>query len=101
MNPSPAAQTSLFKKLLTLILSIGLIILGFMFSLVLVAVIAVLGLVAWIYFYWKTRAVRKALREAAHDESIIEGEATVVHERENTAGILLESPSSPPPPARN
>jgi hypothetical protein len=93
MHSSPAPQASLFKKILTFVLSIGLLIVGLTFSLVLVAVIAVLGLVAWIYFYWKTRAVRKALREAAQDRSIIEGEATVVHEQEAAPGMLIESPA--------
>lgn len=44
---------------------VGVLALGaaFMFSLVVFAVVAVAGLGFWLYFWWKTRAVRKAFRE--------------------------------------
>ena len=67
-----------------------------MFSLVFVAVIAVLGLVAWGYFWWKTRALRRQMqeqmermqqqgfeppfRQPAADENVIDGEAVRVDE---------------------
>lgn len=70
---------------------------AFMFSLVFVAVIAVAGLIAWGYFWWKTRALRKHLREqqaaapfgqAAAEAGVasgdvIEGEAVRVTDEQN------------------
>lgn len=38
---------------------------GLMFSLVFVVVIAVLGIAVWAYFWWKTRALRRHLRDQA------------------------------------
>ena len=38
---------------------------GLMFSLVFVVVIAVVGIAVWGYFWWKTRDLRKRLREQA------------------------------------
>ena len=86
----------LIAQLLTVIG--GALVLGaaFMFSLVFFAVLAIAGLIFWLYFMWKTRALRRQMREqldasarsqacspsapAAGD--IIEGEAVrVVDER--------------------
>ena len=43
----------------------GALVLGaaFMFSLVFFAVLAIAGLVFWLYFMWKTRALRRQMRE--------------------------------------
>lgn len=62
-----------------------LLILGFMFSLVIFAVVAVVGLAVGTYFWWKTRELRKAMRERPAGGHVIDGEAVVVDE---------------PPPAR-
>ncbi len=44
---------------------IGILVLGaaLMFSLVFFAVLAVAGLLFWLYFWWKTRALRRQMRE--------------------------------------
>ena len=78
---------------------IGILVLGaaLMFSLVFFAVLAVAGLLFWLYFWWKTRALRRQMREQmsaqgplpdvdfgspvgpeSGDGEIIEGEATRV-----------------------
>ena len=57
-----------------------LLVLGFMFSVVLLAVIAVIGLAAFGYFWWKTRGLRKAMRERSPTGQVIDGEAIVVEE---------------------
>lgn len=71
-------------KFFALVLGTLLLVLGLMFSVVLLAVVAVLGLGAWGYFWWKTRALRQAMREQAertgNGGTIIEGEAVVVEE---------------------
>ena len=43
----------------------GALVLGaaFMFSLVFFAVLAIAGLIFWLYFMWKTRALRRQMRE--------------------------------------
>ncbi|WP_153109387.1 hypothetical protein [Propionivibrio limicola] len=58
---SPLAQ--LFAAL------IGLVVLGlaFMFSLVVFAIVAVVGVFLWLYFWWKTRALRKQIQAQMAD----------------------------------
>ena len=53
----------LIAQLLTVIG--GALVLGavFMFSLVFFAVLAIAGLIFWLYFMWKTRALRRQMRE--------------------------------------
>lgn len=76
------APQGIAGKLLTALFSVGLLVLGVMFSLVALAVAAVIGLLFAGWFWWKTRALRKALREApptasasrAADGDIIDGE---------------------------
>lgn len=73
---------------------------AFTFSLALFAVLAVAGTVFWLYFRWKTRALRRHIdaqmkqpqpgpraRTAGQAGEIIEGEAVrVVEDRERLAG---------------
>ena len=81
-----APQASLLQKALALAGAAVLLVLGFMFSLVFVAVAAVVGLALGAWLFWKTRHLRKAMREAgamrrpAPDGEVIEGEAVVVVE---------------------
>lgn len=78
-------------KLLALIVGAVLLVLGFMFSVVILAIVAVVGLAAFGWFWWKTRELRRVIREqaaqaaaaeaeAGPDGEIIEGEAIVVEE---------------------
>jgi Flp pilus assembly protein TadB len=78
--PGPLAKLAAF------VLSAGFLVLAFMFSLVALAVVAVLGVVLGGWLWWKTRAMRKQMqqmREAAdrmgnagpmHSDQVIEGE---------------------------
>ncbi len=81
-----ARQPTLLGKALALVTGAILLALGFMFSIVVVAVVAVVGLAVGAWFFWKTRHLRKAMREAgpmrrpAPDGEVIEGEAVVVDE---------------------
>jgi UPF0716 family protein affecting phage T7 exclusion len=63
MNPKPP-PTSLPGKLLALVAGVILLVLGFMFSLVLLVVFVAVGLLLGAWFFWKTRHVRKAMNEA-------------------------------------
>lgn len=82
---SRTAPIGFLGKIVTTLLAAGLLVVGFMFSIVILAVVAVLGLIGLGYFWWKTRALRRAIREqmaAARSEqsTVIEGEASVVRE---------------------
>lgn len=97
-----APQTSLLGKAVTLVTAAVLLVLGFMFSLVLVAVVAVVGLAVGAWFFWKTRHLRKAMRDAAAARKpapqghVIEGESVVVEEyRVSTGQVLPQDPSKP------
>lgn len=74
-------------KLAALVLSAAFLVLGFMFSLVALAVVAIAGIVLGGWLWWKTRVLRKqmqAMREArnmgkaqpAHNDQVIEGECS-------------------------
>jgi hypothetical protein len=71
-------QPGFFTKLLTLLASVALLIVGLMFSVLFLAVIAAVGLVVWGYFWWKTRELRKVMRERPPGGHVVEGEAVVV-----------------------
>lgn len=78
--------TGLVGKMLALVAGTILLVLGFMFSLVLLAVFVAVGLMLGAWFFWKTRHVRKAMREAGAmrnppaDGNVIEGEAVIIEE---------------------
>lgn len=88
INDNTRAQPGLVGKALTLLITIALLVLGFMFSVLLVAFAAGVALLAWGYLWWKTRALRRHLREQAADGmgrqeapaggSVFEGEAVRV-----------------------
>lgn len=72
-------------KLLAIASGVVLLVLGLMFSLALLVIAVVVGIIAFAYFWWKTRAMRKVMREQAAAQerehgSVIEGEAVVVKE---------------------
>jgi len=81
---------SLAGKLISLVLGIAFLVLAFMFSLVALAVVAVGGVALWGWLWWKTRAIRKQMREQPpHDTDnfetgrVIEGE--VIRETSSSA----------------
>ena len=56
----------------------GALVLGaaFMFSLVFFAVLAIAGLIFWLYFMWKTRALRRQMREQLDAQAGARGPAS-------------------------
>ena len=81
----PPPQAGPVQKLLTLVIGIVLLVLGLMFSVVVLIGLIVIGLLIWGYLWWKTRAIRRVLRQAqattpAANGDVIEGEAVVVDE---------------------
>lgn len=82
---------SLLGKLLTLVLGAAFLVLAFMFSLVALAVVAIGGVMLWGWLWWKTRAIRKQMREQreagvqpSSEGYIIEGE--VIRETDENPG---------------
>lgn len=98
-DPRQGRPTSLLAQVLTAIVGLAALVLGLMFSAVFLIVLVVAGLILWGYFWWKTRALRRQIREqmAAHTErgfanpppgpasggDIIEGESVRVADERN------------------
>ena len=102
------------RQLFALMIGTILMVLAAMFSLVIFALLAVFGVAFFLWFWWKTRALRKVLREqqarqppvdeaqAAYREgSVFEGEAVVVEEEvapnRRLASADLRAQPEPPP----
>ncbi len=74
---------ALLRQLLALIVGLSLLVIGVMFSVVVLSVLAVVGAGFFAYFWWKTRALRRTMRAQAEQRmassgDIIEGEVIVV-----------------------
>lgn len=77
-------------RLFSVLMGVILLVIGAMFSLVMLAAALVVGLAVWGWFWWKTRELRRQIDEqmrenAAHASSspqgeVFEGEAVVVEE---------------------
>jgi len=76
----PGARSGPLGKLLVAVTTLILLVAAFMFSLIILVVVAVAGTVAWGYFWWRTRALRKAMNEHPPGGVVIDGEASVVDE---------------------
>jgi len=59
---SQAKPPSLLRKLVALVITVAMFALVLMFSAVLLVVILVVGTIAFAYFWWKTREIRKQIR---------------------------------------
>lgn len=82
LNPPPLQSPGLLGRIVAFAVSAALIVLAFMFSLVALAVVGIGGVLLGGWLWWKTRQLRKQMREqgfAVRAESdqgqIIEGEA--------------------------
>ncbi|NJD34289.1 MAG: hypothetical protein FIA96_05545 [Betaproteobacteria bacterium] len=73
-------------QILALMAGVIMLVLGFMFSIVLLAVFVAVGLMLGAWFFWRTRHLRKAMREAGPmrnppaEGDVIEGEAVIIEE---------------------
>lgn len=91
-----AARPGLFGKLIGIAGMAVMLLLGLMFSMVLLAVVLVFGAGAFGYFWWKTRDVRKQMKEQAamqatsRDGVVIEGESVIVEDGGRTGEVLLK-----------
>ncbi|MDP2759735.1 MAG: hypothetical protein Q8O64_04930 [Sideroxyarcus sp.] len=87
---SPAKPRGPLGKLVALIVAVAMFALVLMFSAVLLAVILVVGAIAGIYLWWKTRELRKMMKDfpppeaqreqMASNNAVFEGEVIRVVE---------------------
>lgn len=93
-------QPGLLSKILAFAGLAALATIGFMFSVVVLAVAAVAAVFLGTYLWWKTRAVRKMMREQRAagirrsggevvEGEVIEGEAVIVREYRTSTGRVL------------
>lgn len=85
---SPATSSGLLRKLAASVVTVAMVGLALMFSAVLFAIIVVAGAIAWAYLWWKTRELRKQMRDfpprevmrekRMSDGNVFEGEAVRV-----------------------
>lgn len=61
-DPAGRQPKNLLARLLTALLGLLALAAAFMFSIVIFAIVAIAGLVLWLYFLWKTRALREQIR---------------------------------------
>lgn len=89
LNP-PANSPSPLRKLAGLVVTVAVVVLALMFSAVLLVVLAIIGTIAWAYLWWKTRELRKHMRDLsrqgmarevqASNDKVFEGEVIRVVE---------------------
>ena len=75
---SPKSSSPL-RKLVALLMTAAMLGLVLMFSAVLLVIIMIVGAIAWAYLWWKTRELRKHLRnfpqrEMSHDKKASESD---------------------------
>lgn len=70
------------QKIIATLLALSTFVLLVMFSVVMIPVIAVTGLIGFAYFYWKTRALRKAMAQATQEHGAIDGESVVIRDEQ-------------------
>ena len=109
MRLQETGPTGLLGKLVTAIVGAVLLVLGFMFSVVLIAIVVAVGLGVWAWFWWKTRKIRQQLNEQMREHAansphssrgdghVIEGEAVIVEEEvtRSTQASANQLPESP------
>lgn len=92
-NHARATDAGVLGKLLSVVGGVLFVVLAIMFSVVALAVIAVVGLLVWSYFWWKTRKLRQAMRDRPVNGHVIDGESVVVDEATaDHPGILPRNP---------
>jgi hypothetical protein len=99
-TPFPTQNAGPLKKLLSLVGGVIILVLGLMFSVVVLIVVVAVGLMVWGFLWWKTREIRRVMREAQSNShpsppggDVIEGEAVVVEESRASDRRVLSSGS--------
>jgi hypothetical protein len=69
---SPATTSGPLRKLAALVVTVAMAGLALMFSAVLFAIIIVTGAIVWAYLWWRTRELRKLMRDFPAREAMRE-----------------------------
>jgi hypothetical protein len=69
-----APRSGLLAKILTTVVSAAVLVAGFMLSILIFATVAVIALLAGGYLWWKSRGLRRQMREQPPGGHIIDGE---------------------------
>ncbi|MDR1162506.1 MAG: DUF1664 domain-containing protein [Candidatus Accumulibacter sp.] len=78
-----------FVKILAFVVGGVVLVAALLFSFVFFAVVAVIGAVGWLYFWWKTRALREEIRRGAIDTPTWE-DAARRPERHDAGGRVID-----------
>ncbi|MFA7606131.1 MAG: hypothetical protein WCY08_06065 [Rhodocyclaceae bacterium] len=63
-SPGGMRPPGIVARALAVVATVAIGVLTFMFSIVVFAVVLAVGVIGWGYLWWKTRAIRKQMREA-------------------------------------
>ena len=98
-------KPGLLRTIATLLVGGAILAFGLMFSLVILAIVVVIGVLGFAYFWWKTRGLRRHLRQqmadaqqreqfwqGADEGEIIEGEIVAERSSAKTRAQSLRSP---------
>ncbi len=98
-DPAGRQPQTLLARVLAVLVGLLALAAAFMFSIVIFAGVAIAGLVLWLYFLWKTRALRQQIRERmraqeaaprapepAASGEVIDGESVRVVDEKNRLG---------------
>jgi hypothetical protein len=69
-----ASGSGFLGKILTTVASAAVLVMAFMLSLLVFAVVAAIGLMLGGYLWWKTRELRKQMRDRPQGGRVIDGE---------------------------
>jgi Flp pilus assembly protein TadB len=69
-----APRLGFLGKFLTVVASAAVLVVGFMLSLLILAVVVAIALLAGVFLWWKTRALRRQMRERPPGGRVIDGE---------------------------
>jgi hypothetical protein len=92
LDRGSATPPSLWQKIVGGVAALGVFALALTFSVALFAVVITVGVVVWGYLWWKTRAVRKAMREHMAAEMEARRAAGAAHSggAAATRGLIIE-----------
>lgn len=89
--PAPANIHNPLRKLVAVVTTVAVISLALMFSVVVIAVILVVGAIAWSYLWWKTRHLRKQMRNHPSRGVVMEGDIVEGEVIEGEANCVTET----------
>ncbi|MCQ9378145.1 hypothetical protein [Methyloversatilis sp. XJ19-49] len=101
-------QAGPLGKIFAALIGAALLVLGLMFSVVIIAVAIAFGLVIWGWMWWKTRALRQQMREQMEARMAAgEGASAQYSDSEGPQprgrvieGEVIRADDTPPPPER-